>query len=86
MQKGHPFAVLEKFAENLKEGSALEKHHPILAFRNRCFLSSGKIQHPQGWLANYIKMFNASIVGQEMKIFKQQAYPPMPFVVKGYSP
>jgi hypothetical protein len=84
-EKGHELSGLEQFAENLKEGVALQKHDPILAFRNKCFLSLGKKQYPQAWLANYIKLFNYSFNGQELRIFKQQEFPPMPPVASAFS-
>ena len=81
MYKGHAVSTLEQFAENIKEGIALKRHDPILAFRNKCFLSSDKKRRSQNWLANYIKVFNYSFTGQELKIFKDQEFPPMPSIV-----
>jgi hypothetical protein len=81
MCKGHAASTLEQFAENIKEGIALKRHDPILAFRNKCFLSSDKKRRSQNWLANYIKVFNYSFTGQELKIFKDQEFPPMPSIV-----
>ena len=81
LSKGHEFSVLEQFAINIKEGVALKKHDPILAYRNRCLLNFTKGLNGQLMLANYIKLFNYSFTMQELKLFKQQEAPPMPSLI-----
>jgi len=78
LRKGHDFSMLMQFAENIKEGVALKKYDPILAYRNRCLLNFTKGLSGQEMLGNYIKLFNYSLTNQELKLFKQQEVPPMP--------
>ena len=79
---GYDSEFLEKFAENIKEGVALEKNNPILAFRNKCFLYPGKGDGSQQWLANYIKLFNYVCEKKELKIFRPQEIVPMPSMIE----
>jgi hypothetical protein len=81
-QKGHELSALEEFCNSIKEGAGLKKGNPIHAFRNKCILSTVKRQHSQLWLANYIKLYNLCFKGDELLVFKQQAYLPMPSIVK----
>jgi hypothetical protein len=81
---GYTLHFLERFAAKLKEGTNLEPGEPILAYRNKMMgnqpIYRGTYSQ-QARLADYIKLFNACITTQKLKIFKSQPFPPMPFVV-----
>ena len=81
-QQGHKAAALEIFAKKVNQGLELSKGNPIHAFRNRCIVSTTKRRDSQQWLANYIKLFNHVVRGDEIVVFKDQLYPPMPSIVK----
>lgn len=84
MQKGHKESTLETFTRNVQEGFELKKGNPILAFRNKCIVTTTQRRNTQQWVANYIKLFNYSFKDEQLVIFKDQAFPPMPSVVKAY--
>jgi hypothetical protein len=70
---------LEGFVSQLKVGDNLTVGNPLLAYRNRLIGQSNP--SPQARLADYIKLFNAYATGQQLKIFRSQAFPPMPALV-----
>lgn len=76
--KGIDIATVERIAYDLKFGANLAPGDPSLAYRNKlCF---GERVNGQSRLADYIKLLNARIQGQSLKIFKQPKYPPMPTI------
>ena len=81
-QQGHKAEALEIFTKKINQGLDLSKGNPIHAFRNRCIVSTTKRRDSQQWLANYIKLFNHVARGDEIVVFKDSLFPPMPSVVK----
>jgi hypothetical protein len=77
--EGYSRTYLEHFGAQLKDGANLSPGDPILAYRNRMINVTG--QRGQERLADYIKLFNAYVTGQRLKIFKNQQFPPMPTIV-----
>jgi hypothetical protein len=77
-KKGVDFAVLQQLAFDLRNGANLPPGDPALAYRNK--LSFGERSSGQSRLADYIKLLNAKLQGQTLKIFKQQQFPPMPVI------
>lgn len=81
---GYTTSFMGRFAVLLKEGSNLQPGHPFLAYRNRMMtLQYGPrgTRLQQSRLADYIKLFNAYVTCQKLKLFKSQAYPPMPTLI-----
>ena len=74
---GYSREYLAKFASKLSQGDGLLIGNPILAFRNKV-ISDNSAYKAQSRLADYLKLLNAYTSGQSLKIFKQQAFPPMP--------
>ena len=77
-KKGIFASTIEQIAYDLKHGANLQPGDPVLAYRNK--LSCGEKVNGQSRLADYIKLLNARLEGQPLKIFKQQKYPPMPVI------
>jgi hypothetical protein len=77
-RKGIDVSTIEQIAVDLRYGANLTPGDPALAYRNK--LSFGEKVNGQSRLADYIKLLNARIQGQSLKIFKQAKYPPMPFI------
>lgn len=80
--KDHGFdrAYLQGFLRGMKEGAGLKAGHPVLAYRNKALMAPPG-RSAQGRLADYIKLLNAYATGQQLKIFKAQQFPPMPFLI-----
>ena len=72
-------SFIERFAMQLKEGDNLHALHPILAYRNKMIHASASTA--QARLADFVKLFNACATGQSLKVFKSQAFPPMPSLI-----
>lgn len=73
--------TLADFAHKLGTGLMLAAGDPILSFRHRFVYEKGSLRifyTQQAKLANYIKLFNAHINGHQLKVFKNQDFPPMP--------
>jgi uncharacterized protein YerC/hydrogenase maturation factor len=77
-KKGINTITVEQIAHDLKHGANLQPGDPVLAYRNK--LSYGEKTNGQSRLADYIKLLNARLQGQTLKIFKQQQFPPMPSI------
>jgi hypothetical protein len=76
---GYARKYLEAFTMQIKIGDNLFPGDPILAYRNK--MISAPRSSPQSRLADYIKLFNAYSTGQQLKIFKSQQFPPMPYLI-----
>lgn len=76
LDKGICINDIIAIAEKIHIGANLIYGDPALAYRNKCHSTSAPAQ--QGRVADYIKLFNACLSGQSLKIFKSQSYPPMP--------
>lgn len=72
-------SFVEDFLMRLKIGNDLSLGNPLLAYRTKRF-GEGAWSLQQR-LADYIKLFNAYSSGLQLKIFKSQAFPPMPKVL-----
>ena len=83
-QRGHKALALESFTKKVNQGFELSKGNPIHAFRSRCIVSTTKKRDSQQWLANYIKLFNHVVRGDEIVVFKDAFFPPMPSVIKAF--
>lgn len=79
-ESGYTREYASAFISSLSVGDNLSAGNPILAYRNKT-LASDPGFFPQSRLADYIKLFNACATGQQLKIFKSQAYPPMPSLI-----
>ncbi len=73
---------LEGFVSQLKMGDNLSIGSPLLAYRNKMIGQARPTA--QARLADYIKLFNAYVTGQQLKIFKSQPFPPMPTLVDAH--
>ena len=81
---GYSLHYLEHFAAKLKEGTSLQPGDPILTFRNKMMTNQPVYRGTylqQARLADYIKLFNACVTTQKLKIFKSQSFPPMPSLI-----
>jgi len=70
--------LLLSIAKDLRYGASLPPGDPALAYRNKLSFS-GRVTG-QARLADYIKLLNARMQNQSLKIFKQQQFPPMPTI------
>lgn len=83
---GYTSDYLCEFFRLMKEGVNLPAGSPVLAYRKRhlCYSDitrrdGGKVS--QSRVADYIKLFNAVVTQQQLKIFKSYPFPPMPTLV-----
>jgi hypothetical protein len=80
VRAGYSKEYVESFMRRLCHGADLSSTSPILAYRNK-LTSADRTYGYQARLADYIKLFNAEVTGQEYKIFKSQVWPPMPKLI-----